>query len=720
MFGLVPDFSEKYLTARVFLGSETDLLASLIFALKTGSTNDIKAAKVLGTITKLDHRALLTLEAVFLTGKTAKLPFSAKIGSFPTKDTRAALDDIIEQLNDFMGRVETARETRLALAAAQKTRSLHKFAQVFLPAYEAAKQLRGWLDFDDLILKTLHLLNDSSVAAWVLYRLDGGIDHVLVDEAQDTSPPQWGVIERLAQEFTSGAGARGDTLRTIFVVGDKKQSIYSFQGADPREFDRMRAEFSRRLTDTQTPLQSLALQHSFRSADAILKLVDRIFEGREEAGFTKDQYHRAFKDKMPGRVDLWPVIEKQEEPEKGHWSDPVDRLGQNHHSVLLARRIAEEIDAMITKKVTIPAENDAGAAPVQPGDFLILVQRRSALFQEIIRECKARNLPIAGADRLKVGAEMAVKDIAALLSFLATPEDSLALAVTLKSPLFGWDEQALFDLAHKRKQEFLWQALRVRAEEFPKTMTILNDLRNQVDFLRPYDLIERVLTRHDGRKNLLARLGAEAEDGIDALLSQALAFERNAVPSLTGFLQWMETDDLEIKRQMDSSGNRIRVMTVHGAKGLESPIVILPDTARRPFQVKERLLTIGEVAVWNTAADDTPEIIQKAKDSYLAQQKSERDRLLYVAMTRAEKWLIVAASGDLGKDGSSWYDKIRVAMEASNAEETLFSFGTGFRLSNGDWQGLQTTDEPHTVSIPPNYPSFFKITHLLPYQFPQR
>ncbi|MDQ7070103.1 MAG: double-strand break repair helicase AddA [Rhodobacterales bacterium] len=705
-FGIASGFDENDVTNSVFLGAESDLLSTLVSALKSGSAIDIKAAKTLGELGQLDLRALPVLESVFLFGAKAKSPFGAKIGSFPTKPTRAVIDDIIEDLNNLMGRVKTARESRLALAAAQKTLALHRFSQIFLPAYQNAKQLRGWLDFDDLILNTLHLLKDSSVAAWVLYRLDGGIDHVLIDEAQDTSPPQWGVIERLAQEFTSGAGARGDTLRTIFVVGDKKQSIYSFQGADPREFDRMRSEFSRRLINTKTPLQSLALQHSFRSAEAILRLVDQTFEGSEDAGFSKDQNHRAFKTEMPGRVDLWPVIDKQEDPEKDHWYDPVDRLGQSHHTVLLARRIAEEIDTMIARKVTIAAENEAGASFVQPGDFLILVQRRSALFQEIIRECKTRNLPIAGADRLKVGAEMAVKDIAALLSFLATPEDSLALAVALKSPMFGWDEQDLYNLAHKRDQKFLWQALRSRGDEFPLTMKIVDDLRNQVDFLRPFDLIERILTRHDGRKNLLARLGSEAEDGIDALLSQALAFERNAVPSLTGFLQWMETDDLEIKRQMDSSGNRIRVMTVHGAKGLESPIVILPDTARRSIQVNESLLDVDGVSVWNTSTDEAPKAIQKAKDFYITQQRAERDRLLYVAMTRAEKWLIVASSGDLGKDGSSWYDKIRVGMETSGAREFKYSFGSGLRLSNGNWDDLQALNESKTVSISPQLPDF--------------
>ncbi len=236
---------------------------------------------------------------------------------------------------------------------------------------------------------------------------------------------------------------------------------------------------------------------------------------------------------------------------------------------------------MISNKITIPTgePNSDGVfsmAPVQPGDFLILVQRRSGLFHEIIRACKTRELPIAGADRLRVGGELAVKDLAALLRFLDTPEDNLSLATALRSPLFGWSEQALFDLAHRRTSKHLWRALRDREAEHPETMAIIWDLMENADFLRPYDLIERILTRHNGRKTLLTRLGAEAEDGINALLSQALSYERSAVPSLTGFLVWMETDDLEIKRQMDSAGNRVRVMTVHGSKGLKPQSLFSP------------------------------------------------------------------------------------------------------------------------------------------------
>lgn len=718
LLNLPADLTAQDVVDRVYLGDEDALIEPLIAALLAGSSNDQKAAQKLKGLNGATLASLETLEEVFLTGSGAKEPYTAKIGSFPTKATRAALADILPRVEDLMRRVEDTRDLRLKLSLRQKTAALHAFAATFLPIYEARKMALGWLDFDDLILKTRDLLTDPGTAAWVLYRLDGGIDHILVDEAQDTSPAQWKVVELLAQEFTSGQGARPDTQRTIFVVGDKKQSIYSFQGADPREFDRMQAEFATRLQDTGHPLVDRSLAFSFRSAEAILQLVDETLLGKVESGFGDQERHRAFKSKMPGRVDLWPAIEPTKSETKSAWSDPVDLVSEDHHSKQLARQIADQIKDMIDN-AALPDEightGEYRMRRVRPGDVMVLVQRRSTLFAEIIRACKEANLPIAGADRLKVGAELAVRDLAELMSFLDVTEDDLSLAVALKSPLFGWTEQMLFDLANRRKKgSYLWQALRQRADEFPDTMVVLNDLRGQTDFLRPYDLIERILTRHNGRKNLLARLGAEAEDGINAFLAQALSFERNAIPSLTGFLQWMETDDLEIKRQMDSAGDLIRVMTVHGAKGLEAPIVILPDTTKRDRKVRSSFLKHQGKAVWAVSEGAMPQDLSEIRGNYFAAEEAESDRLLYVAMTRAEKWLIVTAAGDVGKDGTSWYEKITAGMQRCGGVGHVYPSGAGTRFETGDWGG-KAGESPATASTDDiTLPAFFTTDAPVP------
>ncbi len=688
-FGLHPGFSADDVLAAVFPGHEAALIADLLPFLRAGTSTDIKNADRLAALdlSVPDTETLNVLETVFLTGAKAKEPFSAKIGSFPTKQTRQAAAHLMPDLDALMQRVEDAREARVALAAAQRMLALHRFAAAFLPRYAAAKMRNGWLDFDDLILHARDLLTDPSVAEWVLFRLDGGLDHILVDEAQDTSPVQWQVIDLLTREFSAGAGARADVARTIFVVGDKKQSIYSFQGADPAGFDRMQDRFGTRLENAGKALIRQKLEYSFRSSPAILAAVDHTFHQEARQGVGDDFLHRAFHQEMPGRVDLWPVVEKSDAPASTEWTDPVDMVGQEHHGVRLARRIAGEIQRMIRSETLWTLQ---GRRPVRAGDVLILVQRRSDLFHEIIRACKTAGLPIAGADRLKIGGELAVKDLTALLSFLALPEDDLSLACALRSPLFGWDEAAVYSLSAGRAEKFLWETLRKRKDAFAETHDRLSALRGDADYLRPYDLIERILTRHDGRRRLIARLGDEAGDGIDALLAQALAYERLEVPSLTGFLSWLASGEVEIRRQPDGAGDRIRVMTVHGAKGLEAPIVILPDTGKRRDPRTDEILKADDgTPMWRTPAGESPAVLSGAREAAIQRQTEERQRLLYVAMTRAEQWLITCAAGDLDK-GDSWYERIADGMQRAGAAARDFPFGAGLRLEHGDWNAPPT------------------------------
>ncbi|HQY43253.1 MAG TPA: double-strand break repair helicase AddA [Paracoccaceae bacterium] len=707
-FGLSPDQSVETLLAQVFLGGEAELIAALVPLLLGSGANDSKAGAKLKDF-RTDTFGLALLEEVLLFGAKAKAPFGAKIGDFPTRGlANGAAAPLMPRLEALMLRVEAARETRLALAAAEKALALHQFASAFLARYGARKAGRGFLDFDDLIHRAADLLSDRSVAAWVLFRLDGGIDHILVDEAQDTSPSQWRVIERLAEEFTAGEGASGRDRR-IFVVGDKKQSIYSFQGADLETFDRMRAEFAARHRSVSAPFQPRELLHSFRSSAAILHIVDLTFDERVNRGLGGPTLHRAFHADMPGRVDLWEPIPKTAEPEPEDWDNPVDLLADSHETVLLANRIAAEIGRII--KTGTALKTREGTRALHEGDFLILVRRRGALFQEIIRACKAAGLRVAGADRLRLGAELAVKDILALLSFLALPEDDLSLAAVLRSPLFGWSEAALYDLAAgRRAKEYLWQALRVDDAQARETLAVLTDLRDSADFLRPYELIERILTRHDGRRKLLARLGPEAEDGIDALLAETLGYEQGNVPSLTGFLVWMQTGEIEVKRRLDSASRAIRVMTVHGAKGLEAPVVILPDTAKWPERIRGQVARAGDgAALWRVRAEESPALLRTAAENQRRRERDERMRLLYVAMTRAESWLIVCAAGETGSGEDSWHSLISAAMDKAGATGLPDSgeartFGPGKRYQTGIWpeaaQGHRTEQPGDAPALP--------------------
>ena len=711
-FNIPADLTQDKLLSEVFLGGEVELIAQILpFLAASEKVSNNRAHDKLATVKGPSLGALLTFESAFLTS-SGRNPFSAKLTSYATNDTRKLYSHLTPQIEALILRVEAARPRRVALAAAQSTLALHAFARAFLARYDATKQSRGWLDFDDLILKTKALLTNPQVAEWVLYRLDGGIDHILVDEAQDTSPEQWAVIEELAREITSGQGAQAEKPRTIFVVGDKKQSIYSFQGADAAEFGRMQNLFQDKLSLHDKPLHSRNLAYSFRSASAILNTVDAVFEEQDSAAFEADARHIAFHETMPGRVDIWPIVEKSDKAEDPLWYDPLDILTPDDPVSVLAAKIASSIKQMIDSNALIPTKHTDGiwqARPIHEGDVLILLQRRSELFHEIIRACKLAGLEVAGADRLRIGEQIAVKDITALLKFLATQEDDLSLAAVLRSPLFGWSEQELFTLAANRKG-YLWEALRSETVTHSATLEILNDLRRVTDFLRPYDLIERILTRHKGRQNILARLGYEAEDALDAFLTQALNYERASVPSLTGFLSWLESDDPEIKRQTEAAGKRIRVMTVHGSKGLEAPIVIMPDTADRKNEFRGQIVGVESTALYKQSKDDSPAVLQDAVDQQIAAQQAERERLLYVSMTRAEKWLIIAAAGEAKSGGNSWYESVSNAAEKLPFEPVSHDGQIIQRLESGDWTALKDhsqSDLPQDAQIPLE-PEFMK------------
>lgn len=670
---------ETTLLAQVFLGGEDALIAELAPILSAGGVTDSKAGRKLAGILPLQPSManLAVLEDLLIWKPETKNPLAAKIGSFPTKGMRAKVDHLMPRLEALMLRVEAARSGRLLLNVLRKTEALHSFARAFLTRYHAAKERRGWLDFDDLIALATGLLTDPSLSAWVLYRLDGGISHVLVDEAQDTSPEQWTLIQLLTAEFTAGLGSH-ETPRTLFVVGDKKQSIYSFQGADVTAFDAMRDRFKAEFDQVGAVLNERPLIHSFRSSPAILRLVDLCFPLERQGAMGGAVEHAAFHADLPGRVEFWPPVPAPEAGEPGLWYKPEDQTGSEGEETLLARQIASEIRAMIDRGEQITDKGEV--RPVHEGDFLILVRRRKELFQEVIRACKMQGLQIAGADRLVLSNELAVKDILALLRFLDTQDDDLSLAAALRSPLLGVTEDQLFRLAHGRKG-FLWEQLR-HFDELEAPRKILEDLRNSAEYLRPFELIDRLLTRHDGRRKLLGRLGEEAADGIDELLSQALSYEQVDVPGLTGFLVWMDSGKVEAKRQAESEGHRIRVMTVHGAKGLEAPIVILPDTAdRRPPNEPPVAVPENGPPLWLSAKDEATALELEAIEARKAVREAESLRLLYVAVTRARSWLIVAAAGTVGE--GSWYGMLLAAAHSLPLEPYL---GGRLRHEMGLWQ----------------------------------
>lgn len=690
--GMAADLTADEILRRTFLGDEGDLALHLQTVLKDGRSPQARAQSLFPRFPwdAPGLSDLAELEAAVLQSSTSQNPDQPKPALTTQKNVLEHMGNAIGPWTAFLERVAEARQMRCALLTAERTHALAQFAAAWLPEYAAEKAVRGWLDFDDLIAKAEALLTDPALSPWVLYRLDGGIDHLLVDEAQDTSPQQWNIIKALADEMAAGEGARGSQERSLFVVGDRKQSIYSFQGADPTKFEEMGDFFAERLAQASRPIKRHDLLWSFRSSPAILKIVDAVATGPQSAGLGQCLEHKAFHQSLPGRVDVWPVIEEPEKPtEMVPWYSAQDLPLPSDPKVEMARRVADWIEQLLANRPLIQTPEDSQPRALCAGDILILLRKRSGvLFHRLIKEIKGRGLPILGADKFSVTQHIAVQDLRALLQFLATNEDDLSLATVLRTPIFGWTEDDLFRLAHGRPS-FLWTALRERSSEEAETLLELN---SRSEFVRPFELLQLALVNFGMRRKLVARLGIDAEDAIDALLDQALSYERQAVPSLTGFLDWLDRGDLQIKRDPGGQDDLIRVMTVHGAKGLEAPLVILPDAGVHQARTDRVNLLSEENApvLWLPASNDRPLSTHNALQARKDAEQAEADRLLYVAMTRAANWLVVGAAGKIETrkepaEMASWYGAISKAVEDLGGQPLPVFGSSGLRFETGQW-----------------------------------
>ena len=691
-----PDVSAEALLEKAMLADlpVTEYRAA-IESLRAGTTK---------TDIALSDRLIALLECEDAAGRWELVQGIWKTGSGSDRKSNPFTKAMAPHLEDlFAVTVPEGREvTRLravntawrAARAVERTLALITLARPVLAAYDTAKGARGALDFDDLITAANTLLTLSGQAAWVLYKLDGGISHVLLDEAQDTSPDQWTLIHALTEEFFSGMGSeKPQDPRTLFVVGDEKQSIYSFQGADPDKFHVHKQELVAR---TAGGVKTPDMLMSFRSSPEVLQFVDTVFDtdlfdGAPFSGFVPEEAdrmrHEARRANQPGCVELWPVEAPVELDPDDPWEPPVDSMGQDAPKARLARKVAAEVRALIDRGEAIWVENadrSWSRKPAEAGDVLILVRKRKGgLFNALIQELKRQHLPVAGADRLTLKDHIGVQDLLNLVRFTLMPEDDLTLAEILRGPFCDLvdDDKHLFPLAHERKTQSLWS--RLQAAEDPVFHAARAFLEGVLErgALPPFEFLSAVLDgpvkgAETGWDRIGARLGTPARDPVEALLSRALAHDGKAGASLQTFLSAMERDASEIKRDLAESGGAVRVMTVHGAKGLQAPIVILPDTTSPPPGAPGALLSVNGMPVWAPRKDeDTGRLSAARLEAERAAQREAR-RLLYVALTRAQDRLILCGAWYGSKKGAgfdlaSWYGLCASAMErlAGPAEE---------------------------------------------------
>lgn len=587
----------------------------------------------------------------------------------------------------------------------------------FAIAWEEAKAREGFVDFDDLIRRTASLLSDEGIGQWVRYKLDRSIDHVLVDEAQDTNAAQWDIINALVSDFFSGEGQRTDALRTLFVVGDYKQAIFRFQGTSPENFEAARLRVKQQLlvlsevlADETRELADLGLGQSYRTALPVLQFVDKAIEhiGPQNFGLVRAP-DRHLGNERPGVVTLWAPVSVNSDDAADGEDDDTEQGDEGQETWLsrpdrmLADRLARQVREWMDEGFPLHKPNPPRKAG--PGDVMILVRKRKDLAGLIVARLHAHGVPVAGVDRLRLGAPLAVKDLLAALRFAAQPLDDLNLASLLVSPLLGWSQDDLLKRAYRKEHVRLWDHL--RASEGPNTTATMDSLRGLLalaDYQPPQALLHWLLLGPwQGRRKLVARLGQEANDPIDELLNAAMAYTAKGTPSLVGFLQWFDAGEGELKREAGKASDLVRVMTVHGSKGLQAPIVILADAADDPkltrtsaeWLEEERLGSVRKVPLPPLRKSEKARPVVDAEQRVRQEEAAEHCRLLYVAMTRAEEALFIAGAYPKGKTEippNSWYGQL-APLFADKPEVTDRFWGT-----RREWGHIPPL--PHTGSEP--------------------
>lgn len=669
-------------------------------ALAQGGKTDKESAINIQYWLDADAEKRTEFEAEYINSFLTKTDRKVK-SRLATKAAVTALPDIVDIMTREALRVQAYLDDKNKVTTALLTKALLTIGKSILDTYTAIKEQIAALDYDDLIIKTNELLSRDGISAWVMYKLDGGLDHILIDEAQDTNSEQWQIINNLAQDFFSGQSKADEyTERTLFVVGDEKQSIYSFQRAAPEKFAEMRQFFEQKIKNSNKKWTDESLNTSFRSTKSVLELVDTIFAGHKAlSGLGKSPIqHISFRTRAKGQAglcELWPLFEPEVAEAEEPWTPPITIRDSLSAESRLASLIGDQIKNWLDTQEIL----ESRGRPIEPRDILILVKSRNRFVEQIVRALKTRDIPLSGVDRMILSDELSIMDLTALAQFALLPDDDLTLATILKSPLIGFNEEQLYDLAIDR-QGSLWKEIILRHQNDPALQDVhsyLDKLVRNAQSQHPFDFFSTILftpcpaDKISGKRAMISRLGQDIEDPIDEFLGQCLNFEHEHTPDLQSFLLFHRQNTSALKRELEDSGNVVRIMTVHGAKGLQAPIVIMPDTilssgANRSPRLLWPHKTGLDMPLWSPRNDDAPQIFSEAQSKLDNASIEEYRRLLYVALTRAEDRLYIGgAAGKKSAHEDSWYNHIARAFdEIGHCTEHPLEFTTSEHSENSD------------------------------------
>ena len=544
----------------------------------------------------------------------------------------------------------------LAIQIYESTSHLFIVAQKIMQQYTKIKNKICSIDFDDQILHVNNLLNDLT-PAWILSKLDNQFEHILVDEAQDLNPQQWKIIDFFVTEYFSYP----EKQATLFIVGDRKQSIYSFRGSSQYEFDKRFYIYKKLAQQYKFSFKKISMNVSFRSQNNILQLVDKVFtDARAKQGVlnTKDSLkHYSYTNDNNGEITIMPLCYHDYTQHNDYLDESAEYKIDNQE--LTAKNIAQHINNIL--------QNDQ----IEPKDILVLVRNRSSIVDYLCKYLKNFSIPTCSIDNSNINKESVIQDIIVVIKTILLPEDDFSITCLLKGPFIGFNEDQIFDLAFKRGNKTIWQQIQKNKSDhliYQQAYNFITTIIKQ-KHCNPYKFICYLLETMSGYDKLIYYFGEHIIDSINELLNLALYYEQNFCISLEGFVHWLNNNETSRSNARDLSRNAVQIMTVHGTKGLQAKIVFLADANRNNsiHNQDKKLILHNDVFFYltnSTLINSIPEINYQQQEN----NRQENNRLLYVALTRAAQSLYIYGWNEK-ITANSWYDLIN--NNITNTNNTL-------------------------------------------------
>jgi ATP-dependent helicase/nuclease subunit A len=589
---------------------------------------------------------------------------AAKISDYDTKI--ADLNELYNYYNNLLNKYNYA----------ELTVDIMLIAQIFLMSYDKIKLQKNLIDYEDLILKSLLLLKSSTNKEFILYKLYNNIHHLLIDEAQDISPWQWDIVKLILEDFFASqiqASTNNSTTkitincaennsRSFFIVGDEKQSIYGFQGVNHYLFTEIKSEFSQKMQESGKILHEIALQTSYRSGSTILTLVDKLANLPEiynnlTVNQDKKIEHRCFRENINNKVVIWPESPKSVLVETNYWQYPKKIIKKSSPYDEVAKQIAQFIKEALDK------ESASNLTKINASDILILCRKRGGLYNAIINKLAIYNIIVESDNSVKILNYILIMDLISLLRFVIFSEDSLNLAALLKSPLFSFSEEEIFNLCHDRGDVSIWQILQSKLE-YQEVFKKLLDIKQTHTILDIKEFYLYYLNKYQLRQKYYLLYGKLAEDLINLFLQIIDNFMEYDSDYLS-FLEYLTRCDIKLKNKITNNKDSVKLLTIHASKGLQAPIVILATEPYSKNSFKKNSFNFN--FEHNLLTLQLQNISTKLTNSSKNQQdleQAEEYRLLYVALTRARDELHVFSIASKENRQLCYYNLINKA--ASN------------------------------------------------------